>query len=333
MRKLTLFLIAALSWSAAQAQIVFPPAAPLPTPVPISPASGATLKGSSPNLTAIQFRWSENGVFSTPTQPLPSHFVLCIKPTAGAACTFAPANFLPVGSLTSSALFNNGHAIGWQYTYTTPAGSIVDSLLNVDATWSVGACRNAVATNCVFSAARPLYISSVDLSPFNISNDSTSTNAVFTAKANNNGSTTVPSIPFKSVIFAWDAIVNPATGRCEKNINRADLINNADVLVFMDNGANRWLTTLPMSGGSRVAPALVVGMAFFNNGLGVRGDEDEFGPSLPGGAVGDVAKISFPLPAAQRPKPFVVTMRPDSTYLVREYDEDNNPGAGCEYVP
>ncbi|HYJ42538.1 MAG TPA: hypothetical protein VEW08_17235 [Steroidobacteraceae bacterium] len=335
-RKFPLLVVALTLPSAASAQIVFPPSALLPTPVLSTPAAGATVKGEVPALTTVRFAWVEYGLFSTPSQPLPTHFLVCVKLASQAAnCTFGPADFLPVGALPHVTVYDGSLAIGYRYTYDMPAGSIADSLLNVDTNWAVGACRNAVAANCVFSAPRPLWMSTLDLNAQNIADDSSSTHAIFRAQTRNGGSTNLASIPpVETSIFAWDAVKDPVTSQCRTDIDSPDVRNDPDIIVIMDNGATRWIQTLPIINGVRTAPVLVVGMHRWNKGLTVRGEEDFLQYDLPPGGISQNATtLSFELPKAQRPKPFVVTMTADRNGAVKEFDENNNSGAACESVP
>lgn len=335
-RKLTLLTVAFALPASGFAQIVFPPSAPLPTPVLSAPAAGATVKGEVPALTTVQFSWVEHGLFSTPGQPLPTHFVLCVKLASQVAnCTFGPADFLPAGTVPRTTVFSGSQAIGYRYTYGMPAGSIADNLMNVDTTWTVGACRNAVAANCVFPPTRPLWISTLDLNAQNIADDSSSTRAIFRAQTRNGGSTTLASIPaVETSILAWDALKDPATLRCRTDINSPDVRNDADIIVIMDNGVARWMQTLPIINGVRTAPVQVIGMHQWNKGLNVRGEEDFLQYDLPpGGITENATTLSFDLPKALRPKPFIVTMTADRNGVVREFDENNNSGAACEYVP
>lgn len=335
-RKLTFSVVALMLTADAFAQIIFPPSAPVPTPVPSAPAAGATVMGMAPGLTTLTLSWIEYGLFSSPRQPLPTHFVVCVKLASQAAnCTFGPADFKPVGMLPNTPFYNGTQAVGYRYTYNMPAGSIADNLLNVNTTWAVGACRNAVAANCVFSAPRPLWISALDLNGQNISNISSATHAIFKAQTKNGGSTDIhSSLMIETSILAWDALRNPMTGTCRIDINSMDVRDDPDVIVITNDGVARWIRTLPIVNGVRTAPVLVVGMHRWDRGLTVRGYEDFLQYDLPPGGISENAvTLKFELPQAQRPKPFVVTMRADSNEVVKEFDEKNNRAASCEYVP
>jgi hypothetical protein len=333
-RKLTLLVVTLVLPAGAFAQIVFPPPASVPVPVPTAPASGGIVKGEAPSLTTFNLQWVEYGVFSTPTQPLPSHFVVCLKLASAPNCTFAPGDFKAVAGIPNSKYYNGWQHVGYQYTYTLRAGSVPDSLLDADSTWSVGACRNATAASCVFSAPRALRISAVDLSVHQVRNNSTLAQAKFLARLMNNGTNTIYSTPpFKTSIIAWDAVKDPATHRCLTNVNDPSVRDDPDVIVFMDDGSTAWMTTLPTPGNVRTAPSLVVGMHKWTGGTTVRGNEESIQFDVPPMRVVDAATAAFDLPAAQRPKPFVVRVLADSRGLVKEFNEDNNFGAACEYVP
>ena len=330
-------LIAALALPASALAQFFPPA-PLPTPVLVSPAANATAKGIAPNMTTLQVKWIEYGAISTPQQTLPSYFVVCVKPVSQMTnCTFQPANFLPVGSLSATRVTNsNWQTIGWQYTYTLAAGSLSDTLLDVDSLWSVGACRNATVASCVFSATRALYFSTKDLAYFHMSNDSTPKDAVFIGEATNAGADRLPSLGITTDIDAWDAVRDPATGRCLIDVDNAAVRNDPDVLAFLQNGQSVWVSSLPIDPvtNKRTAPGKVAGMSRGTLGtFRVRHATHQFAFGLNPMASGEFVTLTFALPAAQRPQSFVVVTRIDTLSLLREFDESNNAGAACGDVP
>jgi hypothetical protein len=327
----------ALSCIARAQRIIIPNPAP---PVLGSPQVDATVKGMANvpgpgNTTTLPFTWIEYGILNTPSQPLPSHFVVCVKLSSQAQnCAFAPGDFKTVGSLASSKVYNaNWQLVGYQYKYTLPAGSIADNLHDFALNWSVGACRGAAVSACSFSAPRALWISTVDLNANHIADESTATHAVFVAESMNGGTTTIPSLPFNTNMFAWEALRDLGTGRCRIDIDSMDVQNDPDVIVIMDDGNGRFMVDLPMENGRRKPPVKVIGMHRWNGGFNVHGVTAPFGMSLPSGLVAEAATLSFELLPADHPKAYAVTMRADTSYVVREFDENNNSGAACKAVP
>jgi hypothetical protein len=339
MRHRTVFLLAALALSCvARAQLII-----ISNPTPpalVSPQVDATVKGirnvAGPgNTTTLAVSWIEYGILSTLQQPLPSHFVVCVKLASQAQnCAFAPADFKSVGSLDSSKVYNSSwQFVGYQYKYTLPAGSLTDNSHDEAATWSVGACRGAVASLCSFSAPRALWISTRDLNANHIADRPTSTNAVFVAESMNGGTSTIPSLPFNTSVIAWEALRDPVTGKCRIDIDAMDVQNDPNVIVIMDDGNGQFMVGLPMVNGHRKPPVKVIGMHRWNGGFNVPGVTAPFGMSLPSGLVAEAATLSFMLRQADRPKAYAVTMRADTTNAVREFDENNNSGAACKAVP
>jgi len=337
MRSPLFLAVALLASKFAAAQIVLPPVNPVPTPSLVSPAIDATVRGDAPNATTLKLSWIENGVFPTFTNPLPAYFVVCLKPATQAACTFAPADYYAVGAIPSSPAWNGSQVVGYRYTLTLPAGKIPDTLLDVASDWSVGACRSATVSSCRFSAPRALWISAVDLNairstpPYGarFSDVSTTTNAVYIAQPRNDGTRTIFNVGFHSRANAWDALID-SNYRCRIDIDSPDVRQDPDILVFMNNGFTAWVTTLPIVNGRRTAPTDVVGMYRAPNHLLITWPaQNRFAFDLPPGRAGDAVTLNFAVPAAPRPRGFILTVQVDDTNLVREYDESNNLSAVC----
>jgi hypothetical protein len=316
---------------AVHAQIVLPkPAAP----VLVAPASGATLPGQASGATHLQVQWNQWGVISSPQQPLPTFFVVCLKPASQASCNFAASDFQPVGSVSSTRLFNGLTLSGYQYTLALPvAGApISDALLDVDLTLSVGACRGAGASACSFSAPRPIFLSARDLKPGNVSDGSSNaTHAVYEHEFENLGTTAIPDTPLMMVkVIEWEALLN-SSAQCRLDFNAADLVDNPNALLFMEDGSGRWIVDFPKKGKKRDVTGTVVGIHLWNGGFNIVSDVLPFGMSLMPGRAGSVTK-SIAVSAMQRPRGYINVTWVDDTSVVREFDETNNSRAECNVV-
>jgi len=323
--------LASLVSSATFAQIVLPkPAAP----VVVSPAVGATLLGSAMGATSLQLQWNQWGVISSPQQPLPTFFVVCLKPASQANCTFVASEFQPVGSVPSTRLYNGLTLAGYQYTLALPlAGApISDALLDVDLTLSVGACRGGGASACSFSAPRALFLSARDLKPGNVSDGrSNATDAVYEHEFENLGTTAIPDTPLMKVkVIEWEALLN-SSSQCRLDYNAADLIDNPNAILFMSDGSGRWIVDFPKKGKKREVTGTVVGIHLWNGGFNIVSDVLPFGMTLMPGRTGSVTE-SIPVSAMQRPRGYINVTWVDDTNVVREFDETNNSRAECNVV-
>jgi len=320
--------------SAASAQRFVPPR-PV-APALVSPAGGATMRGEAGSATAFQVKFNHWQILNAPQQPMPTHFVVCLKPASQAAnCGFAPADFVGVGSLPQpTRLFNGLVHSGYQYTLSLPAigTTINDGLLDVDLTLSVGACSSAAAIACNFSPESALFLSARDLKPGNVSDGfSTMANAVFDHEFDNLGSTAIPDMPLVVIqVIEWQAQLN-ANEQCRTDLNHADFIDNPNAILFTDDGTGRWIVDLPKKSGKRVVTGTVVGIHLWNGGAGVFADSLPFGRTLNPGGTGSVQKI-VSVPNAQRPRGYINVTWTDQTGVVREFDETNNSRAECSVV-
>lgn len=329
----TLLALALLGASVASAQIVIPKPAP---PVLVAPAGGSTLRGQAMAATSFQVKWNQWGVIGSTQQPLPTFFAVCVKPASQAAnCSFTPAHFVPTGSIPSVRLFNGLVHSGYQYTLSLPVAgtSIADSLLDIDLTLSVGACRGAGASACSFSPASALYLSARDLRATTISPDHTSTQAVYEHKFRNEGSTEIPNVPFIVSVNEWQALIN-SMAQCRIDVTAGDVRMNPNVIVFLDSGDGYFMPDYwrIFPTGSPPPPAKVVGMHVWNGGFNIWGANLQFASALPAGLAGQT-DYSFPVPGSERAKGFITYTFADSTHLVREFDEANNRRAACNVVP
>ncbi len=326
----------ALLWAtAASAQVITLPK-PFP-PAVVTPASGATLRGEASARTSLQVTWNHWQVLHTPQQPMPTHFVVCLRPASQMAnCSFAPADFVPVGSFQPTRLFSGLVHAGYQYTLSLPlAGmTISDALLDIDLNLSVGACRGPGASTCSFSASSAVFLSARDLRAVNVSSVHTSANAVYQHKFKNEGSTDipgVPNIPIKVAVNEWQALLN-ANNQCLLDVNHRDVRLDPNVIVFVVTGDGYWMPDYQRLLAQGATLPKVVGMHRWTGGGNVPGAVLSFGLSLPHSRTGQV-DFSFVLPQALRPRGYITYTYVDSTNVVREFDESNNRRAECDVVP
>lgn len=233
--------------SKAQIIIMLPkPAAPAPA----QPSPGAWLRGTPNGATVITFKWNQNGVLSTPTYPLPTNFVVCVKlQTDIAPCAWPGTWNLP--AIGGTPYYANFRIVGYQYSSTPPAPGIPDNLLDVPLKWIVGACIGQSNTRCSFSTSQALRLSTKDLKAVDVQGGFTNRSQLqVTAQADNPGTTDSGTTMTSFVL--WH-VYNDGPGRCLLDVNSPRLSPNDQYITR--NGSTFPISSLPVSAGMRIAPS------------------------------------------------------------------------------
>jgi len=303
--------------SIASAQIVFPkPAAP----AAVLPANGSLERAASPNLTQLAFRWNQSGAFGTPSQPLPTQFVICLMRAGDPPCAY-PGTFL-VPATGGTPIYNNLQVVGYAYNYT--AQNIADTFIDRALTWAMGSC---VGARCSYTTtSRSLWLTSKELYAIDVQESFNSGPASgqfeITAQGDNRGSTASGTT---STEFVMWGVYNDGPGRCLTNPNRPGL-NNADE-VITNNGSQIPLGMLGPPG-ARVAPANTIAIRPAGGSVDYTIIADS--QSLPAGAMsGNLATWRKPFPAVTLPVSYVVRIYVDSSNVLRELNESDNWRAEC----
>lgn len=320
-----------VSW--AQFQLPKPSA-----PALVDPASSALLPGQPNGASVVTFKWNQYGIFSMPSQPLPTHFVVCLqRASAPQTCAWPGTWTMPANS--GVPIYFNFRVTGYQYTFRAPPPApdpgIGDSLLDAQMTWIVGACVGQSNGRCSFSAPRNLWLTTKELKAADVEAFG-STRGLLSATAQADNLGTTPSGETITDFILWQ-VYNDGPGRCLTNVN-AGFLNSSDE-VITNNGSTFSIGSLPTSGGQHVAPA---GTIAIRPSTALIDGTTFNSPSVPvNGRSINLATWQRPLMGFSYPASFAVRIFVDSRPLpgmpaipgvfgaLRELNENDNWRAEC----
>lgn len=297
-------------------------------PALVDPAPSVLLPGQPNGASVVTFKWNQYGIFSMPSQPLPTHFVVCLqRATAPQTCAWPGTWSMPANS--GVPIYFNFRITGYQYTFRAPPPApdpgIGDSLLDSQMTWIVGSCVGQSSARCSFSAPRNLWLSTKDLRAVDVEQFGSARGLLMaTAQADNLGTTASGTTQTQFVL--WH-VYNDGPGRCLTNVNAGGLSIWDETIT--NDGSLKRIGDLPTNAaGQRLAPAGIIGIrpssglvdfANFNNS-----------PSVPVGATqANLATWERLLSGFGYPASFVVRIYVDSSGALVETNEGNNWRAEC----